>query len=153
MAQHQNHSPSTVVTPTLFRIFVLMLQSHAFSENEDDVYLHTRSDSRLFNLARFRAKTKVRHVRIRKALFADDAALATHTKEALQRLVNCFAHSCGRFGLTNSIKKTEAMGQGTDSPKASTLGVTNPTRSTGFSTWRLPSSQISPLNQRSLPEW
>ena len=55
-----------------------MLLTHAFSGNEDGVYLHTRSNGRLFNLARLRAKTKVRHVTIREALFADDAALVTH---------------------------------------------------------------------------
>jgi len=44
-------------------------------------------------------------------LSADDAALASHTQEGLQSLVNCLAHACREFGLTNSLKKTNAMGQ------------------------------------------
>ena len=95
-----------VLAPTLFGIFFSLLLSHAFSVNEDRVYLHTRSNGRLFNLARLCAKTKVRHVTIREALFADDAALATHTQEALQRLLDRFSHACKEFGLTLSIKKT-----------------------------------------------
>ena len=104
-----------VLAPTLFGIFFSLLLLYAFSENEDGVYLHTRSSGRLFNLARLRAKTKVRHVTVREALFADDAALVTHTQEALQRLIDRFSHACEEFGLTINIKKTEVMGQGTDS--------------------------------------
>ncbi len=74
-----------LLATTLFRICFSMLLSHAF---HDGVYLHTRSDGCLFNLARLRAKTKVRAVTIREALFADNAALATHTEPVLQRLVN-----------------------------------------------------------------
>ena len=111
-----------VLAPTLFGIFFSMLLTHAFSGNEDGVYLHTRSNGRLFNLARLRTKTKVRHVTIREALFADDAALVTHSEEALQRLIDRFAHACVEFGLTISIKKTEVMGQGTDSPPSIHIG-------------------------------
>ena len=42
-------------------------------------------------------------------LFADDAALTAHSGEALQRLVNRFAHACREFGLTISQKKTNAI--------------------------------------------
>ena len=111
-----------VLAPTLFGIFFSKLLSYAFRDNDDGVYLHTRSDGRLFNLARLRSKTKVRAVTIREALFADDAALATHTEQALQRLVDCLAHACDEFGLTISLKKTEVMAQGTDSPPSIHIG-------------------------------
>ena len=101
---------------SLFGIFFSMLLSHAFKDNEDGIYLHTRSDGKLYNLARIRAKTKVRHVTIREVLFADDAAMATHTEEALQRLIDRFTLACDDFGLTISIKKTEVLGQGTTAP-------------------------------------
>jgi hypothetical protein len=65
---------------------------------------YTRSDGRLYNLARLRTKTKVRHATIREALFADDAALETHTKEALQRLIDRFDLAYDEFGLTVSKK-------------------------------------------------
>ena len=44
-------------------------------------------------------------------LFADDATLATHRDEALQRLIDCFSQSCKDFVLTISIKKTIVSAQ------------------------------------------
>ena len=107
-----------VLALTLFGIFSTLL-SYAFRNNNGGVYLHTRC---LFNLARLCAKTKVRRVTIREALFADTAALATHTEAALQRLVDCLAHACREFGLTISLKKTEVMSQGTESPPSIHIG-------------------------------
>ena len=69
-----------VHAPTFFGIFFSLLLNHAFKHSMEGIYLHTRSDSKLFNLARLRAKTKVRTV-IRELLFADDAALTTHKEE------------------------------------------------------------------------
>ncbi|GFR87690.1 hypothetical protein ElyMa_002499800 [Elysia marginata] len=46
--------------------------------------LHSRSDGILFNLPLLRAKAKVDRVLTREMLFADGAALATHSVEALQ---------------------------------------------------------------------
>ena len=66
------------LAPTLFGVIFSLLLSYAFSQSEDGVYLHTRSDGHLFNLALLRAKTKVRKVLIRELLFADDAVLTTH---------------------------------------------------------------------------
>ncbi|KAJ8340611.1 hypothetical protein SKAU_G00352440 [Synaphobranchus kaupii] len=86
-----------------------VMQDHT-SHQEDGVFLHTGSDGKLFSLAHLRAKTKVQSVLIREMLFADDAALTSHSEEALQRLINCFALACRDFGLTISLKKTN-MGQ------------------------------------------
>ena len=49
-------------------------------------------------------------------LFADDAAVVAHSAEDLQQLMNHFSKTCQDFGLTNSLKKTQVMGQGVDSP-------------------------------------
>ena len=49
--------------------------------------------------------------KIRELLFADDAALAAHTKEPLQQLISCFTCGCSKFSLTISLKKTNIMGQ------------------------------------------
>ena len=97
-----------VLAPTLFGIFSYF---HAFKHSTEGIHLHTRSDVNLFNLARLRAKTKVRTVLIRELLFADDAALTTHKEEELQQLISQFSHTCKEFGLTISIRKTEVMGQ------------------------------------------
>ena len=91
-----------VLTPTLFGIFSSLLLSHAFRSSSDSVYLHTRTDAKLSSIARLRAKKKCK-----KSLSdANDAALTTHTEEALQRLICRFSQSCTDFGLTISIKKT-----------------------------------------------
>lgn len=100
-----------VLAPTLFGIFFSMLLKYAFDSSQDGIYLHTRSDGKLFNLARLRAKTKVSQILIREMLFADDAALASHTEEALQRLMDRFTDACQEFGLTISLKKTNISAQ------------------------------------------
>ena len=96
-----------VFAPTLFGIFFSLLLSYAFDSSSDGIYMHTRSDGKLFNLTRLRAKTKVTEVYVREMLFADDAALTAHSGEALQTLVNRFAHACREFGL--SLKKTNVI--------------------------------------------
>lgn len=100
-----------VLAPTLSGIFFSLLLSYVFSQSEDGVYLHTRSDGSLFNLARLRARSKIRRVLIRTMLFVDDAALTALSEEALQNLVTRLAHACREFGLTISLKKTNILGQ------------------------------------------
>ena len=60
---------------------------------------------------RLKAKRKIRKVVIRELLFADDAALTSHSAESLQRLRDRFADACKELGLTISLKKTKIMGQ------------------------------------------
>ena len=105
-----------VLAPTLFGIFFSMLLQYAFKDCSEGIYIHTRADGRLFNIARLRAKTKVTKVLIREMLFADDAALTSHTEDGLQQLVNRLSHACKEFGLTISLKKTNVMAQGADHP-------------------------------------
>ena len=93
------------------RQFLLDVAVFALNQSEDGVYCLTRTNGNLFNLARLRAKTKVRSVLIREMLFADDAAVTAHTEEALQRLSSSVANACSEFGLTFSLKKTNIMGQ------------------------------------------
>ena len=97
-----------------FGILFGLLLKHAFDTATEGIYFRTRSDGRLFNLARLRAKTKVRKVLIRDMLFADDALVATHTQEELQSLMDCFSQVCKYFGLTISLKKTIVLGQDTE---------------------------------------
>ena len=61
-------------------------------------------------------KQKESHVVIREMLFADDAALVTHTMEDPQQLMDKLSHACKEFGLTITIKKTKVMGQDIVSP-------------------------------------
>ena len=112
----------SVLAPTLFGILFSLLLSYALRESEEGIYLHTRSDGSLFNLARLRAKTKVRKVLVREMLFADDAAIPAHTETALQELINCFAHACSQFSLTISIKKTNILGQDVSAAPSISIG-------------------------------
>ncbi|XP_051973121.1 probable RNA-directed DNA polymerase from transposon BS isoform X1 [Xyrauchen texanus] len=100
-----------ILAPTLFGIFFSLLLTHAFSKAEEGIYIYTRTDRNLYNIARLQAKTKVRKVLIREMLFADDAALTAHSEVALQQLINYFMDACRDFGLTISLKKTNIMGQ------------------------------------------
>ena len=49
-------------------------------------------------------------------LYADDAALTSHTEAGLQELVSRLSSACREFGLTISLKKTQILPQGTDYP-------------------------------------
>lgn len=90
---------------TLFGIIFSLLLSYAFGSSTDGVYIHTRTDGKLVNVARLRTNTKDKTVLVFGVLFADESALATHSEAALplRRLINKFA---SEFGLTVSLKKT-----------------------------------------------
>ena len=105
-----------VLAPTLFGIFFSLLLHHAHRDLSEGVFLRTRSDRKLFNLSRLRAKTRTRTVLIRELLFADDAALVSHTEQGLQELVDAFASACRDFALTISLKKTQILTQGVAAP-------------------------------------
>lgn len=100
--------------------FSLLLRQ-AFGTSTEGVYLHTRTNGNLFNLARLKAKTKVRLLVIRDMLFADDAAVVAHSQEHLQTLMNRFTQACQDFSLTISLSKTKTMGQGTENPPSITI--------------------------------
>ena len=113
-----------MLAPTLFGIFFAVMLKHAFGTSTEGVSLHTRSDGRLFNLSRLKAKTKVRKALIRDMLFADDAALAAHTEQELQSLMDNFSRASQAFGMTISIKKTNVVGQGVEQPPSITVNGT-----------------------------
>jgi len=54
------------------------------------VFLRIRTDGRLFNLARLRAKTKTQFIKFRERLFSDEAAFVSHSETDLQSLMDCF---------------------------------------------------------------
>ena len=102
-----------VLAPTLFSIFFSLMLHSAFKDATDGVEVKSRFDRGLCSLksSHFQAHTKIKLSLIRDLLFADDCGLAACTQEALQRLCDCFATAARRFGLTISIKKTEALYQ------------------------------------------
>ena len=54
-------------------------------------------------------------------LFADDAAVATHTEQELRSLLDCFSQACKDFGLTISLRKTNVLGQDPEAPPVITI--------------------------------
>ena len=110
-----------VLAPTLFGIFFALLLKQAFGDATEGIYLRTRSDGKLFNLSRLRAKYKVQMKCLRDFLFADDAAITAHSAEDLQHLMNRFSNACQDFGLTISLKKTQVMAQEENSPLNMTI--------------------------------
>ena len=94
-----------VLAPTLFGIFYSMLLNLAFRHSDEGVHRHTRGEGKLFNLARLKGMTEVRTVLIKEMLFADDAALTSHTEEAFQQLISKFAYAA----LIWDVKKTNVM--------------------------------------------
>ena len=88
---HSRVKQGCVLTLTLFGIFFALLLRHAFGTAQEGIYLQTRSDGSLFNLAHLKARTKVCEALIRDMLFADDAAVMTHTQRELQLLMDHFS--------------------------------------------------------------
>ena len=82
-----------VRAPTLFGIFYSMLLNFAFRHSDDGVHLHTKSEGKLFNLARLKGMTEDRTVLNKEMLFADDAALTSHTEEGLKQLISKLAYA------------------------------------------------------------
>ncbi|XP_026084958.1 uncharacterized protein LOC113060279 [Carassius auratus] len=70
-----------------------------------------RTDGRLFNLNRIKAKSKVRNATIIELQYADDNAIASHSPEDLQDILNAFAKAYRALGLVLNIKKTQVLYQ------------------------------------------
>ncbi len=96
-----------VLTPTFYGIFFALLLKHAFGTSTEGVYLRTRPDGQLFNLARMKAKSKVIVKTIRDMLFAGEDAVISYTKQELQCLIRSFSHACNDLELTISLKKDQ----------------------------------------------
>ena len=74
-----------------------MLLKRAFGSSSLGIKLHIRTDGDLFNLARLRAKRKVKNFTVGDLPFVDDAALVTHSAQDLQTLLSLFFISMLRF--------------------------------------------------------
>ena len=84
----------------------------------------TGANGKLFNLARLRAKTKVRHVVNLEILFADDAALVTDTVEDLHLLIDRLSHACKELLASRKEKLwAKAMDLGNGATKCNTRTI------------------------------
>ena len=85
----------------------------AFKDTSEGVYIQTRKEADLFNVAQLQAKSKTSTKVVREMLFADDSALAAHSAcaEDVQSLLEKFARTAHQFSLKINIKKTECLYQ------------------------------------------
>ena len=88
-----------VLAPTLFSLFLTVVLLKMSSEIDDGVFITTRSDGKLFNLARLRAKTKTRNELVTELLLADDTALIQHDETQMQRMIIVFVETSRKIGL------------------------------------------------------
>ena len=100
-----------VLAPTLFSLMFSAMLTEAFRNRNVGMDFRYRTDGRLFNLRRLKAKTKVKSDSILELLFADDCALNAGSEAQLQLSADKFSSACSNFGLTISTKKTEVLYQ------------------------------------------
>ncbi|XP_072106036.1 uncharacterized protein [Mobula birostris] len=81
--------------------------SDATSDLKSGVFLQTRADGGLLNLARLRARSKGRDIVAHELQFANDRALVAHSLEDLQEITS----AAKSFELTISLKKTKVLYQ------------------------------------------
>ena len=73
------------------------------------VYIQSRQNADLFNVAHFRAKTKTTWILMRELLFEDKSALVAHSAEEMHKIVDAFSDASKKFGLKTNIKKTAVL--------------------------------------------
>jgi endonuclease/exonuclease/phosphatase family metal-dependent hydrolase len=100
-----------VLAPTLFSILFTCMLNDAFKDLQSGIRIQFRTSGGIFNLRRLQAKSKVSATLVRELLFADDCAVCAHSFEDMQLIMNRFSQSAVRFGLTISLKKTQALYQ------------------------------------------
>jgi len=106
----------------LLSIFYVAMLIDALIHNDKCIQLQYRTNGGIFNLQRLQVKTNVVNLLARDFLYADDCALAADKLEGAQEIVNCFANSASRFGLSINIKMIEVICQ---SHPNSTLQIIN----------------------------
>ena len=118
-----------VLAPTLFGLYlsaVLETASGNLADAQHGIYLRSRTDGSLFNLARLRAKSRCREICVQDLLYADDTALVAQCLEDLQAMLDRFLTASEAFGLTINIGKTRGLYQpapGTSYEDPEDLGI------------------------------
>ena len=82
----------------------------AFKDTSEGVYIQTRKEADLFNVAQLKAKSKTSTEVVREMLFADESALAAHSAyaEDMKSLLEKFARiTADQFSLKINSEKTE----------------------------------------------
>ena len=100
-----------VLAPTLFSLYLTAVLDTLNEGLNKSVFLRTRTDGKLFNLARLRAHTKTQEMCIRELLYADDSAPVASNAVDIQQIVDRFSFAADMFGVKINISKTELLYQ------------------------------------------
>ena len=111
-----------VLAPILFNLFVSTVITAAnanIDRKTDGVTLRYRYDGGIFNLRRFRPRTKTSEYSVVELQYADDAALVSHSEEGLQRILDAVSAAYNDAGMVINTTKTEVLVQraGTTEPQ------------------------------------
>ena len=100
-----------VLAPTLFSLYLTAVVETMDEGLNRGVFICTRTDGKLFNLARLHAHTKTLEMCIRELLYVDDSALVANNAVDMQQIVDRFSSAAVMFGLKITISKTELLYQ------------------------------------------
>ncbi len=114
-----------VIAPTLFAIFIAAILHLIGEELPQEIPIMYRTDGRLFNLNRFKAKSKVYCTTITELQYAVDNFIAAHSAEVLQGILNAFAIAYRALGLKLNVKKMQVLHQ--SPPNQPNIKVNNTT--------------------------
>ena len=90
-----------VLAPTLFSLYFSTMLEVAFKDGSERVYIQTKKEADLFNVAHFKSQNRTTTKLVRDLLFADDSALLAHDSDDIQTLVDRFADAARMFRLTD----------------------------------------------------
>ena len=91
-----------VMAPTLFS---MMFSAMSFQDCDAGFPIRYRFDTKLFNLGRLQAKSKVQRDVFDKLLYADDLAENAKSEAKIQGSVDRISEAYGNFDFTISIKR------------------------------------------------
>ncbi len=97
-----------IIAPTVFAIFIAAILHLIGEELLQGIPIMYRTDGRLFNLNRFKAKSKVNCTTITELQYTDNNVISA---EDLQGILNAFAKAYRALGLKLNIKKTHVLHQ------------------------------------------
>ena len=100
-----------IIAPTLFAVFIAAIIHLVGHSLPPGVQITYRTDGRLFNLNRFKAKSKISRTSIVELQYADDNAIVAHTETELQSILDAFARAYKLLGLSINVKKTKVLHQ------------------------------------------
>lgn len=98
-----------VIAPVLFAIFIAAILHIISEELPQGIPIQYRTDGKLFNLNRFKAKSKIKNPVSIELQYVDDNVIVMPSAEDLQDTLNAFAKAYRALYLTLNIKKTQVL--------------------------------------------